>query len=93
MLRSSHVAKIKNYSIAVKLKPEALQNVSELNARTGLKKVQIVNRVINWFADQDELTQLSILGIFTDKTAAEVTQLVLAKMGGHPPPQVLDRVA
>jgi hypothetical protein len=81
------------YTMQLNLRKETLAKLTALHKRTKIPKVQIGNRVLDWFAEQPELMQLTILGVFSEDDQRDVTRLLLERMAGRPPTGRVDRAA
>jgi hypothetical protein len=47
-----------------------------------MTQVATTSRVIEWFAEQTDLVQAAILGLYPESIRAEVAQLILKRTGG-----------
>jgi hypothetical protein len=66
----------------IELFPRAKSHLETLCDRLGMTQVATTSRVIEWFAEQTDLVQAAILGLYPESIRAEVAQLILKRTGG-----------
>src|SRR2546422_643729 len=68
--------------INIELSPEAQQAVDDACAVAGMKKRELVARVLRWFAGQDEEIRALVLGAIPKSVAPMVAKQLLESMAG-----------
>jgi hypothetical protein len=70
----------RRYNMQVEIPAGARKALDQLQQQTGLPKVQLVGRLLDWFSDQDEFVQLSVLGVLSDSLKQDVARMKLEQM-------------
>ena len=73
--------------------PATLDVLNETANRTGISKTMMAERVFEWFASQEELIQLRVLGVLTDELSSKLGQMILQEMVNRSPPEEQERQA
>lgn len=68
--------------INIELSPEAQKAVDDSCDRMGMKKRELVARVLRWFAGQDAEIQTLVLGLIPPSVAPMVAKQLLENMAG-----------
>ena len=68
--------------INIELSPEAQGAVNDACKRAGMKKRELVARVLRWFADQDDEIRALVLGAIPKSVAPMVARHLLETLGG-----------
>lgn len=68
----------KNLSVSVT--PEAKAVVDKLSHETGMKVTRIVSAVYLWFAEQDDVTQKTVLGLLPRGHEADIAKVILRRL-------------
>jgi hypothetical protein len=68
--------------INIELSPEAQQAVDQACDQTGMKKRELVARVLRWFTSQDEEVRALVLGSIPKSIVPMVTRHLLEKLSG-----------
>lgn len=71
------------YTMQLNLTPPAQERIDDLRQRTQMPSTKIVERLLTWLGQQDELIQLRVLGIMSNETAAYVSRLLLEQMAAE----------
>jgi hypothetical protein len=66
----------------IELSGPAKQKLSQLSDHHGMTQVAMMSRVVEWFANQDELIQSAVLGRFPSEIEQDIAKLVLKRMAG-----------
>jgi len=74
------MARRPRYNMQVEIPESARQSIDKLHEQTGLPKVQLVARLFEWFADQDEFLQLSMLNMVSPELQQDVAKMKLEQM-------------
>lgn len=85
---------MERFTMRVQLDGEARQALIDLTERMGMTQVALMSRVLTWFADQNEVIQVKVLGGLSDDTVANLAKELLQRMAkgeadanGHRPPR------
>jgi hypothetical protein len=62
------------------LLPEAKKGLEAISDMKGMTQVAILSRLLEWFADQSELVQGAVLGLYPKEIQPEVAELILKQM-------------
>jgi hypothetical protein len=62
------------------LLPEAKQGLEAISDSKGMTQVAILSRLLEWFADQTDLVQGAVLGLYPKEIQPEVAELILKQM-------------
>jgi hypothetical protein len=62
------------------LLPEAKQGLEAISNAKGMTQVAILARLMEWFADQSDLVQGAVLGLYPKEIQPEVAELILKQM-------------
>jgi len=65
----------------VELFPQAKSHLEVLCDRLGMTQVATTSRLVEWFAEQTDLVQAAVLGLYPEDIRAEVAALILKRMG------------
>ena len=68
--------------INIELSPQAQQAVDEACDKAGMKKRELVARVLTWFSGQDDEIRALVLGSIPKSVAPMVARHLLEVMGG-----------
>ena len=68
--------------INIELSAEAQQAVDDACGRAGMKKRELVARVLRWFAAQDDEIRALVLGSIPKSVAPMVARHLLETLGG-----------
>jgi hypothetical protein len=68
--------------INIELSPEAQQAVDDACDRAGMKKRELVARVLRWFAAQDDEIRALVLGSIPKSVAPMVARHLLESLAG-----------
>jgi hypothetical protein len=66
----------------IELFPSAKTHLESLCDRLGMTQVATTSRVIEWFADQQDVVQAAVLGLYPEDIRADVATMILKKMAG-----------
>lgn len=66
--------------IRLQLDIAAKQALDKLCERRGMTQIAVLSRMVKWFVVQDEVVQASILGLMSEPTLGELSQILLKRM-------------
>lgn len=66
--------------IQIKLTADAFELINRECVRTGMTKLEMISRVVGWFARQDEIVRAAVVGTIPASIAPDVARLALQKM-------------
>jgi len=61
----------------IELLEQAKQEFTGMSDRWGMTQVAISSRLIEWFAEQTDVVQAIILGLYPEEMRPEVTKMIL----------------
>ena len=67
----------------IELSAGAKPKLATLSDRHGMTQVLMMSRLVEWFADQNELVQSAIVGRYPSEIEADVAKLILKRMAGE----------
>jgi len=67
----------------VELVPQAKDCLNGLSDRLGMTQVAAASRLVEWFAEQTDVVQAAVLGLYPDDIRAEVPSMILKKMAAE----------
>jgi hypothetical protein len=73
----------RRFIMRIELSAGAKQHVATLSDRHGMTQVAMMSRLVEWFADQDDLIQAAILGHYPEQIEVDVAKLILKRMAGE----------
>ena len=82
--RASHVSRLRQ-NINIELADGAKEQLETVRARNGMTQKELVARLINWFAQQDQVVQQIILGQIPAQVAPDVAKLLLERIADEAP--------
>jgi hypothetical protein len=59
---------------------DAAQALDEITRRTGMTQIAVTSRLVDWFADQPNLIQAAVLGLYPTVVPKDVVTLILERM-------------
>ncbi len=68
--------------IKIAVTPQAKLRIEQTSERYGMSQIAMASRVYEWFAQQDEVIQATVLNLLPDAVAPEVAQLILNQLAG-----------
>lgn len=79
----------RRYNMQVEVPADVRTVMDEVCSRTGMTKVCAIGRLLEWFAQQDEFTQLAVLGIVSEGMQQDMARTILERLAageqGKPP--------
>lgn len=70
----------KRYSMNINARPQTQEIIISESERTGMDRTELVTRILDWFARQDEGLRAMILGILPESLHVDVARAILEKM-------------
>ena len=67
----------------IELLPQAKDNLTDLCARLGLTQVAACSRIIEFFAEQSDVVQAAVLGLYPKDIRADVAEIILKRMASE----------
>ena len=64
----------------IELIPSAKSSLEEMCERRGMTKVSTTSRLIEWFAEQNDVVQATVLGLYPEGVHADVPTMILKRM-------------
>ena len=65
----------------LELFPHAKDRLEELCDRLGMTQLAAASRLMEWFAEQDDVVQAAVLGLYPEEIRAEVAAMILKRFG------------
>lgn len=62
--------------IRLQLEVSAKKALDDLCDRRGMTQIAVLSRIVRWFVAQDEIIQASILGLLSEETLGELSQVL-----------------
>jgi hypothetical protein len=69
--------------VRIELTPSAKSRLNELTDKAGMTQVAMLSRLVEWFANQDDMIQAAVLGQYPMEIQSEIAGLILKKMRGN----------
>ena len=66
--------------VRIELTHSAKDHLTAIAKRGGMTQVSVTSRLLEWFAEQNELVQAAILGHYPNAIQAEIAEMILKKM-------------
>jgi len=66
--------------IQVKLSAEAFEAIERECRRTGMTKIELLSRVVTWYARQDDVIRGAVVGTLPASIAPDVARVLLEKL-------------
>lgn len=82
--RAFHVSRLRQ-NINIELADGAKEQLETVRSRNGMTQKELVARLINWFASQDQVVQQIILGQIPAQVAPDVAKLLLERIADEAP--------
>src|SRR4051812_24817143 len=70
----------KRHIMRIELSGPAKNKLSALSDKHGMTQVAMMSRLVEWFANQDEMIQATTLGHFPEEIRSGVAQLILSRI-------------
>lgn len=67
----------------IQLTPEAKDRIEGFSDRLGITQIALTSKIVEWFANQPDMVQAAILGLYPDLIKTDVAEMILAKMAGR----------
>ena len=67
----------------IEIAPKAKDALTGFCDRVGMTQVAAMSRMVEWFADQSDVVQAAILGLYPTEIRADVAKLILKRMAGE----------
>ena len=64
----------------IQLTTDAKKRLLEISDQLGITQIAITSRLVEWFANQPDLIQAAILGLYPDVIKQDVATLILNRM-------------
>lgn len=76
-----HVATMASRIIVrIELTPNAKARLNELSDKAGMTQVSMLSRLVEWFANQSDMIQASVLGQYPKEIEPDIAKLILKRM-------------
>jgi len=69
----------RRHIMRIELTAAAKQKLAALSDRHGMTQVAMMSRLVEWFANQDELIRPAVMGHYPDDIRTEVAKLILKR--------------
>jgi len=66
----------------IELYPQAKDRLTSMCDRLGMTQVAATSRLVEWFAQQQDVVQAAVLGLYPQDIRSEVATMILKKMAG-----------
>ena len=66
----------------IELTPPAKSGLAKLCEQLGLTQVATTSRIIEWFSEQNDVVQSTVLGLYPEDLRADVPTMILKQMAG-----------
>lgn len=85
--------------LRVQLSAEAKQQLDQLCLQRGMTQIAALSRLVSWFVKQEEVIQLTVLGVLSESSASVLAKELLGRItrgqGMHPgvidDPEILEK--
>ena len=67
----------------IEILPNAKDCLNGMSDRLGITQVAAASRLVEWFAEQTDVVQAAVLGLYPDDIRAEVPAMLLKRMAGE----------
>jgi len=67
----------------IELFPHAKDRLSGMCDRLGMTQVAAASRLVEWFAEQTDVVQAAVLGLYPEDIRAEVASMILKRMASE----------
>lgn len=67
----------------IQLTTEAKDRIQGFSDRLGITQIALTSKIVEWFANQPDMVQAAILGLYPDLIKTDVAEMILAKMAGR----------
>jgi len=64
----------------IQLTAEAKKRLLDISDQLGITQIAITSRIVEWFANQPDLIQAAILGLYPDLIKQDVATLILNRL-------------
>ena len=64
----------------IEVLPGVPELLAELTDQVGSTQVSVVSRLLQWFAEQPDVTQAAILGLYPGDMRTELPRMILERM-------------
>lgn len=71
----------RRYIMRIELTGPAKQKLKTMSDKLGMTQVAMMSRVVEFLANQNDMMQGAVLGIYPEAIEADVAKLILEKMG------------
>lgn len=76
--------KPKRSILRIQLDQSAKEGLERVCLQRGMTQISVMSRLVDWFVQQDEVIQLSVLRLLPDELAAPAAQQVLQRLIAQP---------
>lgn len=66
--------------LRIEITPDAKENLTGFCSKVGMTQVAAMSRLVEWFAEQSDVVQAAILGLYPADIRADVAKLILKRM-------------
>ena len=66
----------------IELSPPAKSGLETLCERLGMTQVATTSRLVEWFSEQNDLVQATVLGLYPADMPPDVPTMILKRMAG-----------
>ena len=73
----------RRFVIRIELTQSAKSKLSGLSEHNGMTQVSIMSRLVEWFTQQPDTIQASVLGRYPREIESDVATLILRRMAGR----------
>ncbi|HVT90663.1 MAG TPA: hypothetical protein VHD56_17540 [Tepidisphaeraceae bacterium] len=70
----------RRFIMRIELTGPAKQKLSTLSDKHGMTQVAMMSRLVEWYAQQDELIQAAVMGHYPSDIEPDVAKLILKRM-------------
>ncbi|HEX4054760.1 MAG TPA: hypothetical protein VHX86_10890 [Tepidisphaeraceae bacterium] len=67
----------------IELFPQAKDRLSGMCDRLGITQVAAVSRLVEWFAEQTDIVQAAVMGLYPEDIRADIATLILQRLAGE----------
>lgn len=64
----------------IQLTTDAKKRLLDISDQLGITQIAVTSRIVEWFANQPDIIQAAILGLYPDMIKKDVAQLILERM-------------
>jgi hypothetical protein len=66
----------------IELSPPAKSGLAKMCEQLGMTQVATTSRLIEWFSEQNDIVQASVLGLYPADMQVDVPTMILKRMAG-----------